>query len=106
HELADLAPDGLRGVVDDVGGRTDARPGEARRFDRADHISAHDPAADLGAAGVVDDRAATLSDLAEIPPPWLGIPRLPGRPEDAKRRSIVGPERFLAVRHRCADHGR
>ena len=59
----------------------------------------HDPAGDLGPAGVVDDRAAALADLAEVPPPGIGVPRLAGRAEDAQRRPVVGADRLLAVGH-------
>ena len=52
-------------------------------------VAPDDAARDLGPAAVVDDRAATLADLAEVPPPRIGVPRLPGRAEDAQRGAVV-----------------
>ena len=50
----------------------------------AEQVAADDPAADLRPARVVDDRQPAAADLAEVPPPALGIPRLAGRAEDAQ----------------------
>ena len=97
---------GSPGLVDDVRGGPDARPRERRRLDRPDDVAADDAAADLGPAAVVDDRAAPLADLAEVPPPRLRVPRLAGRAEHAQRRPVVRADGRLAVGHERPDDRR
>ena len=97
RELADRAPDGRPRRVDDVGRHPDARAVEARRADRSEQRAADDPAADLGAARVVDDRQPTAADDVEAPPPRVRVPRLAGRAEDPQRREVVVADRRLAM---------
>ena len=51
------------------------------------------PADDLRPARVVDDRQPPAADLAEAPPPGLGIPRLAGRAEHPQRATVVRADR-------------
>src|SRR5690606_8643995 len=61
--------------------------------ERMEDGAAEDAAADLGSAGVIDDRPRAAADLAEEPLPGLGIPRLAGRAEDADARQVGGAVR-------------
>ena len=64
------------------------------------------PPGDLRPARVVDDRAAALAHLAEVPPPRLWVPRFAGRAEDPQRRAVVRPDGVLAVGHERTDDRR
>ena len=86
RQLADRAPDRPSGRVHDVGRHPDARPVERGRPDRPEERAADDPAADLGPAGVVDDRQPAAADDVEGPAPGIRVPRLAGRADDPERR--------------------
>ena len=68
-----------------------------------DHVAAQDPAGNLSAARVVDDRDPTPADLAEEPVERLRVPGLTGAAEDAKARKVVLRGRLVAVGHQPAD---
>src|SRR6185295_5767035 len=102
-ELADGAADRRTGLVDHVGRGPDARAGETGRLDGAHDVPAHDPARHLRPARVVDDRAAALADLVEVPPPRFRVPGLARGAEDPQRRAVVGTDGVLAVGHQRAD---
>ena len=70
------------------------------------HVAADDPAADLRPAGVVDDRAASAADLAEVPRPAVGIPWLTRRAQDANAAQVVRADGLRSVRNQRADDGR
>src|SRR5258706_4244386 len=106
HELAHRAAHGPPVLVDDVGVHARHRSDERARLDRRPGGAADDAAGDLGAAGVIDDGAARLADVAEVPPPRVGVPRLAGRTEDEERAAIVLLHRLLAAAHETADRRR
>src|SRR4029077_2906360 len=105
-ELADRAAHRSTVLVDDVGVHARAWPDERARLDRRPRRASEDAARDLGAAGVVDDRAARLADVAEIPPPRIRIPWLARRSQNEKRRAILRADRILPGAHEAADRGR
>ena len=69
------------------------RPGKRTGLSGVSTLPHDEPAGDLGAARVVDDRQAAAADDVEEPAPRLGIPRLAGGAEDAQRREIVRADR-------------
>src|SRR5439155_21772512 len=74
--------------------------------DRCPSGAADDAARDLRAARVIDDRAARVTDVSEIPPPRVGIPRLAGGSKDEERRAVLRADRILTGAHQAADCGR
>ena len=105
-QLPHLAAQRIAVRVHHVGRHAGARAGERARGDGRDGRAAHDPAADLGPARVVDDR-----DPLVRPPP--GTATTMGRGSTARRSS---PARRMderswartgsaAVRHQRADRG-
>ncbi len=102
-QLADLVAHGVARGVDHVGGHAGAGRGECRRLQRQDGVAHDDAAADLRAAGVVDDRPPPLTHDVEQPQPRVGVPRLAGAAEDADARQVMPPHRFLAMRGQGAD---
>src|SRR5207245_1943871 len=89
HQLADLAAHRLAFRVDDVRGNSWQRARERRRAQMRDDVAAQDPARDLGAAGVVDDREATAADVLEEPVEGLGAPLVARAAEEAQARAAV-----------------
>ena len=79
-QLPHLAPQRVAVGVHHVGGHAGARAGERAGGDRRDRRAAHDPAADLGSARVVDDRRPLVR-----PPP--GTATTTGRGSTAPRSS-------------------
>ena len=106
HQFADFTAHRLAGRIDDVGDHPGTRPMEAIRDQRQRGQRAHDPAADLRPAGVVDDRRASASDVAQKPQPRLGVPRLAGAAQHSQRRHLVAAWRIVAVGSKRPDRGR
>jgi hypothetical protein len=105
-QLTDGAPERPALRIRDVRGRCPGRAVERGRPDRREEVAADDAAADLRAAGVVDDRRPASADLAEEPRPRLGVPRLAGRAEDTERAQVMGADRVDAVGDQRPDDGR
>ena len=104
-QLPHLVAHGSATRVHHVRRHPGAGAGERARRDRDQGRAAQDPAADLGATGVVDDRHARATHLPKEPPPRIGVPWLARRAEHHQRREVVGARRLAAMRHQRADRG-
>src|SRR5207244_5154779 len=105
-ELSDRATKSLAMLVYDVRVHPGARAAERAGRDRRPGRAADDAAGDFGAAGVVDDRATLLADVAEVPPPGIRIPWLTGRAENKERGTVLRADRSLACAPETPDRGR
>src|SRR4051794_12051531 len=104
-ELADLAAHGATFGVDDVHRHPECRAAERARLDRRRRSGREEAGPDLGAAGAVDDRAASAADVLVEPAVGLRVPGLAGGDEDLKRGEVVALDELGAVgdqrAHQC-----
>ena len=97
----------LPGVVHHVGRHARRRAGKGARLERQHDVAHDDAARDLGAAGVVDDRAAAAADGVEEPQPGRRVPRLAGaRPSARRLDRSCRRTRLVAELHQRADQRR
>ena len=87
-ELAHLVAHGPALLVEDDHVHPGAGRGERGRLGRPQGVVHEDAAADLGAAGVVDDGDPPLSHLLEEPAPGLRVPGLAGGAEGPQPRQV------------------
>src|SRR5690606_27861293 len=87
-QLADGPAHGLAVLVHHVRVHPDDRAGEGAGLERRQERPADDPAGDLGATGVVQDRLAAFEDVLEEPAPALRVPRAAGRADGAEAREV------------------
>src|SRR5438552_8535768 len=104
-ELTDGAAHRTTRVVHDVRVHPGAGTAKRARLDRCPGGATDDATGDLRAARVVDDRAARVPDISEIPPPWVRVPRFAGGSEDKERRAVLRSDGLLARPHQAADRG-
>ncbi|MNQ85872.1 hypothetical protein D3C85_1010480 [compost metagenome] len=79
---------------------------EGHRGNRLDQHIGQDAAADLGAAGIVDDRITALANGIEQPQPGLRVPRLAGRGENAQGAQVMALGNGITMLHQRAHQGR
>src|SRR3954467_2095442 len=82
HELANFTAHRVTSLIDHIGIHARNRGVEPARHHRADRDAADDTPACFGTARIIDDRAASLAHLIEIPSPRTGVPGLPRRAKD------------------------
>src|SRR5262249_9079873 len=67
---------------------------EAAGLDWAKDRAAEQAAGDFGAARIVDDRAAALTNFVEKPYVCFGVPYFTGGAQNPQRRQIMAMDRF------------
>src|SRR6266852_4007223 len=98
-ELAHRAAHGQPLLVDHISSHSRAWPDKGGRLYRGPRRAPDDAPRDLGPARVIDDRAARVADVAEIPPPRIGVPRLAGRSEHEERGAVLGANGIFTRSH-------
>ncbi len=105
-QLPHRSPDQVARIVHHVGVHAGHRPTEGAGLLRLDRHAADDAAAGLGAAGIVDDRAAPAADLVEVPAPGTWVPGFSGGAKNPQGAEVTLSWPVRTVRHQGADSRR
>src|SRR5206468_10485506 len=99
HELSHFPTHRFPVCIKNLGGHPEAGAGKGAGLTGLQDRAPYNPTRNLGASGVIDDRAAPLADMLEVPEVGIRGPRLAGRAEYAQGAAIVLMHGCVAMPH-------